>query len=534
MGQQAVLDVQKAEMEAKIAQGLKEAGMQVQSSSRDSTPNASPTNAMERAKTPEERLRAAAAWGHDAALQELLESSALDLDAADAADGYSWTAFHLACINGQVEAVECLVRAGCDTTRTIGGGIDKTGVQYAQHLGQQGVMDRLGKLADEGCGGEGLAEQLSRLAASKIAAAGETNGGAGDRRTGVSAESTVVMLQGQEAPTVATSAAAGDRSMKKSEEQLARIRDAVGSNLLFANIEAEAHREVIDLLVERNFEAGVDVMKQGDDGDYFYIIDRGEVEVLKDGRTATQLGAGESFGELALMYSAPRAATVRTTKPTVCWALDRLSFRTVLFGEQRGQTEKVKEFLAAVPLLHPLSPQELARVVDAVTSRRFAAGTNIIVAGTPGDALFLLRSGTAVAMQPPMMMSEQDGDAESATAEQELRTYSTPGDFFGELALLTRAHLGLELGSRARFNAMLSCWLCLMCVAVGCGESNFAMNVWTDRHAAECNGEGSDRCGGAVARARSLHEVGWKVFPDYRKERSVVRGDDSAVSSDET
>lgn len=448
MGQQAVLDVQKAEMEAKIAQELKEAGMQFQSSSRDSTPSASPTNAMERAKTPEERLRAAAAWGHDAVLRELLENSALDVDAADAANDYSWTAFHLACINGQVEAVECLVRAGCDTTKIIGGGIDKTGVTYAQHLGQQGVMDRLGKLVDEGCGGEGLAEQLAALAASKIAAASETTGGAGDRRTGVSAESTVVMLQGQadrQGSTAATAAEAGDRSLKKSEEQLTRIGAAVGSNLLFANLEADAHREVIDLLVERDFEAGVDVMTQGDDGDYFYIIDRGEVEVVKDGETATKLGAGESFGELALMYSAPRSATVRTTKFTVCWALDRLSFRTALFGKQRGQTDKVKEFLAAVPLLQPLSTQELERVVDAVASRRFAAGDNIIVAGSPGEALFILRSGTAVAIQPPMM-SEQDGDAEPATAEKELRTYSTPGDFFGELALLTRAYLGLELG----------------------------------------------------------------------------------------
>ena len=82
MGQQAVLDVQKAEMEAKIAQGLKEAGMQLQTSSRGSTPSASPTNAMERAKTPEERLRAAAAWGDDAVLRELLELDNTDFATA--------------------------------------------------------------------------------------------------------------------------------------------------------------------------------------------------------------------------------------------------------------------------------------------------------------------------------------------------------------------------------------------------------------------------------------------------------------------
>lgn len=505
IGQTAGLEVQKAEMEAKIARELQAVAVvqpvffsrsvdTTDGPSREASPSPTHAHAMDRATTPEERLRAAAAWGHDAVLRELLENSALDLDAADAANGYCWTAFHLACINGQADAVEQLVRAGCDTTQVIAGGVEQTGVQYAQNLGQQEVLDRLGQLAAEGCGGEGLAKQLARLAASKIAEAGiETTGGAGNRRTGVSAESTAVMLQGQErqAPAMATAAVADEQAIEKSEEQLTRISAAVGSNLLFANLEAEAYREVFDLLVERRFEAGVDVVIQGDHGDFFYIIDRGEVEVLTDGSSVTTLGAGESFGELALMYSAPRSATVRTTQPTVCWALDRLAFRTALFGEHREQTETIKEFLAAVPLLQPLSPRELTKVVDAVTSRRVAAGDDIIVAGTRGEALFILRSGTAVAIQPPMMRG-QDGLADSPTTEQELRTYSTPGDFFGELALLTRTRVGLDG------------------VPVWCDESNSVrLGVWTYRHAAQRNREGSHRCGGAIARARSLHEDGW-------------------------
>lgn len=433
MGQQAALEVQKAEMEARIAKELEAAGAQ---RSNESSPSSSPTNAMDNAKTPEEQLRAAAAWGHDVMLRELLENSALNRDAADATNDYRWTAFHLACINGQAEAVELLVRAGCDTTLVIGGGIDRTGAQYAQHLGQQEVVDRLGQLVAEGCGGAGLAEQLAKLAAGKLAEAGGTSGGKGDRRTGVSAESTVVMMQGREQ---ATDMATDDEPTKKSEEQLAAIRVAVDSNLLFANIEDEARREVFDRLVEKQFEADVDVMIQGEDGDFFYIVDRGTLEVLKDDKFVATLGAGDSFGELALMYSAPRSATVRTTTPTVCWALDRLTFRTILFGEHREQTEQIKDFLSAVPLLQPLSSKELARVVDAVTVRQFEGGQDIIVAGEPGLALFILRSGTAVAIRPPML-ADHDGDSKSSATEQELCTYSTPGEFFGELALLKSAH----------------------------------------------------------------------------------------------
>ena len=61
------------------------------------------------------------------------------------------------------------------------------------------------------------------------------------------------------------------------------------------------------------------------------VIDSGECEVLVDDVTVATLGPGDSFGELALMYNAPRAATVRVTEvPTVLWAMERVSFRSIL------------------------------------------------------------------------------------------------------------------------------------------------------------------------------------------------------------
>ena len=435
MGKESVLEAQKAEMEMRIAAELQSvAGPDAAAQDGgDASPVASPTRAMDAAKTPEAKLRAAAAWGHAEALCELLFAGGVDVDAADDSAAYGWTAFHLACINGQCDAAEHLVRAGCDTARPIGV-VEKSGVAYAQQLGQHAVVERLTRLAAEGCGGN-LAKQLAALGT-----AGGTGSGPGERRTGVSAESTGSMQRGRdeadgggpEGDSVAQAAV----STEKTAEQLARIRAPVGSNLLFSTLSDEARLEVFALVVEREFEARVDVITQGDDGDYFYIVDEGECEVIKDGEKldAPPLRAGASFGELALMYSAPRAATVRTTEPTVCWALDRVAFRTTLFGGQSDQREQTKNFLAGVPLLQPLSSQERAKVADAVTVHKYSAGEDIVVAGEIGDAMFILQTGTAVALQPPSPSGEgEDGQTE----EEELRTYSTPGDFFGELALLT-------------------------------------------------------------------------------------------------
>lgn len=57
-------------------------------------------------------------------------------------------------------------------------------------------------------------------------------------------------------------------------------------------------------------EAGSDVFRVGDPGDGFYIIESGEVSILKQGREVSRLGPGGSFGEIALLRSIPRTATV--------------------------------------------------------------------------------------------------------------------------------------------------------------------------------------------------------------------------------
>lgn len=70
----------------------------------------------------------------------------------------------------------------------------------------------------------------------------------------------------------------------------------------------------------------------GEEGDNFYVLDSGTAAVkVKDVVVAT-LRPGQAFGELALMYSAPRAATVTAADACRCWAMDRRSFRRLLIA----------------------------------------------------------------------------------------------------------------------------------------------------------------------------------------------------------
>jgi MFS family permease len=77
-------------------------------------------------------------------------------------------------------------------------------------------------------------------------------------------------------------------------------------------------------------EAGTPVFRQGERGDRFYVIREGEVEVAVDGARARILGAGDFFGEIALVRDTPRTATVRALGAIRLSALERDTFMSTL------------------------------------------------------------------------------------------------------------------------------------------------------------------------------------------------------------
>jgi hypothetical protein len=85
-------------------------------------------------------------------------------------------------------------------------------------------------------------------------------------------------------------------------------------------------------LSARMVQPGIVVISQGEVGDRFYLIDRGRVAVTADGRHVADLGAGEFFGEIALLRDVPRTATVTATEETRLLTLERDQFLAAVTG----------------------------------------------------------------------------------------------------------------------------------------------------------------------------------------------------------
>ncbi|KAJ8612498.1 hypothetical protein MRB53_037427 [Persea americana] len=215
------------------------------------------------------------------------------------------------------------------------------------------------------------------------------------RRTSVSAESM--------APTGQTADNWTPPYHAKSEEQTARLKEAVSKNFLFSHLDESQHKQVLGALMEKPIPAkGIKVITQGDVGDYFYIVEKGDFDVYVNpagqpdssaeslGKKVAVIGAGGSFGELALMYNAPRAATIISTGQSLLWSLDRVTFRRIIMDSANERRKMYEAFLADVPLLKSLEPYERAKIADALSTKEFASGEKIIEEGAIGHHFYLL------------------------------------------------------------------------------------------------------------------------------------------------
>ena len=162
------------------------------------------------------------------------------------------------------------------------------------------------------------------------------------------------------------------------------IHSAIQSHFLFRHLDAAMHREVVQRMVAFPVQPGQDVIRQGDKGDYFYVAERGEFDVIVgDEKVHTYVADPKErkhpcFGELALLYAKPRAATIRASEEGLLWGLDRRGFRSV---QMSGSNVDLTKLLRRMDILASLPFNSLQTLMNHMQEHTFGAGEMVFRQG---------------------------------------------------------------------------------------------------------------------------------------------------------
>jgi len=229
------------------------------------------------------------------------------------------------------------------------------------------------------------------------------------------------------------------KSPEERQQLVEMVRTSHDSKLqlMFGSIPEETFEQVIDAMFLKAVAQGEQVIQLGDTADFFYIVKTGQFDILAkrhtqadSGRTGEQqlvkvfeAGAGFAFGELALLYNAPRSATITATEASEVWCLGREAFRKLVVQSSAEQFKEYVAFLKGCDIFHELSGEQIAALAEVLGEEDFEEDEAILEQGDKDNKMYILRKGKAVAC-----IKGDQGEVEVMQYKQ--------GDYFGEIALL--------------------------------------------------------------------------------------------------
>ena len=99
---------------------------------------------------------------------------------------------------------------------------------------------------------------------------------------------------------------------------------------LFAGLDDRELDQIAATMRERRFSSGDTVTQEGAGGAGFFIVEEGEAEVSVEGQERGTIGAGDYFGEIALLTGSDRTATITAKSDMVCWGMTPWDFRPLV------------------------------------------------------------------------------------------------------------------------------------------------------------------------------------------------------------
>lgn len=224
------------------------------------------------------------------------------------------------------------------------------------------------------------------------------------------------------------------------EASLSAAAAQVTPQVLFSALDPDSFKATVAVFEVRFVPTDQALVEEGSVGNEAFIVARGELDVskksLKPGGAPlalARLGNGALFGEMALLSSAPRTATVTVCRPSVVLvgskgALDRVAAKAPEVGRVFAEfcrRRMLDNLVRTNFILKSASPSERPTLIERFTIRQFNQGDRIVVQGSPPDGLHIVALGEVDIMH-------NDGK------EPTLLARLGPGEVVGEVALILR------------------------------------------------------------------------------------------------
>ncbi|CAH1108714.1 unnamed protein product [Psylliodes chrysocephalus] len=206
----------------------------------------------------------------------------------------------------------------------------------------------------------------------------------------------------------------------KTTEEESEIYSALQQNEFLSNIlQEKRYQKFISCMYKQTVEAGEIIIKEGEMGSFVYISCTGSYEIIIGNDTVVTFNDVRVFGELAILYSAQRHATVKALENGSIWVLDNHTFKILIIKSTMEEQEEMVSFLKNVPKLNTAPTENLYQVANLFKLEFFKSNTKIFEQCELGDKFYIIRAGTVT--------MERDNEK-----VEEL----TKGRYFGEVALL--------------------------------------------------------------------------------------------------
>ncbi|KAK1442450.1 cGMP-dependent kinase [Babesia gibsoni] len=186
---------------------------------------------------------------------------------------------------------------------------------------------------------------------------------------------------------------------EKCDKDIALIRKALSKNLVCNSLneyEVDAFVGAMSFFV---LPKGTTVVKQGNNGAYFFIINQGEFDVYIDGELVNSMTEGTAFGEISLIHNTPRSATVKVRNipgnQGKLWGVTRAIFRDTLKRISHRNYVENREFLDCVTIFENITDENKNCITNVLVESRFAPGDIIVKQGDLGDDLYIIKQGAA-------------------------------------------------------------------------------------------------------------------------------------------